>query len=288
MSILPSSSETASYWVHDLDPFAIQFPEGFSIFNIPMEGIRWYGIAYALGFICAAVLLRLYSRYQIFQLGKEDQTDLLTYLIVGTLAGGRLGYMLFYNFQEWVQHPLSVIHVWDGGMASHGGMLGIAVALWLFASSRKIAFWRLTDIVVTLGPLGLFFGRVANFINGELWGKVTVVPWAVIFQYSNGVFTDPRHPSQLYQAGLEGLLLTVYLQLRLWLSAAGKRVPGQLTGEFLMVYGIARVIGECFREPDAHVSLLLGMSRGAFFSVLMFVAGVGLFLYVKRSNTTAC
>lgn len=257
------------YYVHDWDPFAIKFPESFFI-----EGIRWYGIAYILGFVTAAWLLNCYYHKQRSPLDKDAQTSLLTYIILGTIVGGRLGYMLLYNFHEFITHPLSVFAVWNGGMASHGGMLGIGIALLIFSKHHPIKFWQLTDMVVTIGPPGIFFGRIANYINGELWGKVTTVPWAHIFVDSHGSFTAPRHPSQLYQAGLEGLILTVYIQLRFWLSSPSKRPYGRITGEFLITYALLRVIGELYREPDALVSPILGLSRGTFFSLLMLIAGI--------------
>jgi len=262
-----------AYKVHDWDPFAIRFSDSFLI-----EGIRWYGIAYVLGFITAALLLNLYYKRKRSPLGKEAQTNLITYIILGTVVGGRIGYMLLYDFASLLANPLSIFAVWNGGMASHGGMIGICVALILFSRSHSIPFWKLTDIVVTLGPPGIFFGRIANYINGELWGKVTTVPWAVIFHHSDGSLTAPRHPSQLYQAGLEGILLTVCVQLRFWLSSPDKRANGHITGEFLIAYAALRVIGEHFREPDAFVSLIFGLSRGTFYSLIMAVIG-GIILY---------
>lgn len=261
------------YLIHNWDPFAIRFPEGFFI-----EGIRWYGIAYVIGFIIAAFLLHIYYKKQRSPLDNDAQTSLLTYIILGTVLGGRFGYMLLYNFSDFVANPLAIFDFRNGGisgMSSHGGMLGICIALILFSHRHKIAFWKLTDIIVTIGPPGIFFGRIANYINGELWGKETTVPWAIIFRYSDGSLTAPRHPSQLYQAGLEGLLLTFYLQFRFWSSNPNKKhAYGQITGEFLIAYALLRVVGELYREPDAFVTLIFGLSRGTFYSTFMIIAGI--------------
>lgn len=278
------SPPSSKHWVHDWDPFLIQFPESF-----PVEGIRWYGFAYVLGFVTAAVLLNLYFKKGRSPLNKEAQTNLLTYIILGTIVGGRLGYMFLYNFNELISSPLSIFQVWKGGMASHGGFLGICIALILFARSQKMSFWKLSDIVVTLGPPGLIFGRIANFINGELWGKVSDVPWAVIFPIKNSQmeiidYTLPCHPSQLYQAGLEGLCLTIYIQVRFWFSSTTQKISGHLTGEFLIAYALLRILGEIFREPDEFVSLLFGLSRGTFYSIIMMGAGVAIICFLRMRN----
>lgn len=270
------------YWVHNLDPFLIAFPESF-----PLEGIRWYGLAYLAGFLVAAALLHLYYKKGRSPLGPDQQTTLLTALIVGTLLGGRIGYMLFYDFASFIQNPLRILQVWQGGMASHGGMIGILLAILWFARRQKLPFWRIADLAITLGPPGILFGRIANFINAELVGKPAEVAWAVIFPihdyYGNIIaYTQPSHPSQLYAALLEGLILTLYTQWRFWKSSILEKHPGQLSAEFLIAYGILRIIGELFRLPDA--SLILGLSRGTFYSLIMVTLGIVLACSSRKKN----
>lgn len=274
----------SDYWTHDWDPFLIQFPEGW-----PLEGIRWYGLAYLAGFAVAAYLLHLYYKRGRSPLNPDQQTTLLTAIIVGTIVGGRLGYTLLYNFSDFIQNPLTIFQVWKGGMASHGGMVGIVLAAIWFARRQKMRFWSVADIIVTLGPAGVLFGRIANFINAELWGKPATVAWAVIFPVKNGAgeitgYTVPRHPSQLYEAFLEGLLILIYTQWRYWRTNITTNHPGQLSCEFLIGYGIVRIIGEIFREPDEFVSLIAGLSRGTFYSALMVIIGIGLMIWLRREQ----
>jgi phosphatidylglycerol:prolipoprotein diacylglycerol transferase len=269
-----------AYWIHDLSPFLLRFPGD----PLGLEGIRYYGLSYLLGFLGAWWLLRCYNAHGRFMINAEGRSNLMTVLILGVLAGGRLGYLLLYNFTAFMANPLLFFRVDQGGMSSHGGMLGVFLALLWFARKRY-RLLELSDVIVSLAPLGLCFGRIANFINGELWGRVTTVSWAVIFPASpevynpvTGVFApEPRHPSQLYQALLEGAFLFAYLQWRFW----KKRPPvGQLGGEFLVGYGSLRIFAESFREPDA--SLLLGMSRGQFYSLFLILAGILVIRYVRR------
>ncbi|WOO41737.1 prolipoprotein diacylglyceryl transferase [Rubellicoccus peritrichatus] len=281
MSLADNASK---YWKHDLDPFLIQFPDGW-----PLEGIRWYGLAYLAGFAVAAYLLHLYHKRGRSSLNPDQQTTLLTAIIVGTIIGGRLGYTLLYNFGEFIHNPLSIFQVWKGGMASHGGMVGILLAVIWFARKQKIRFWSVADIIVTLGPAGVLFGRIANFINAELWGKPATVAWAVIFPIKDGAgqiigYTIPRHPSQLYEAFLEGLLLLAYTQWRYWKTNITKNHPGQLACEFLIGYGIVRILGEVFREPDEYVTLIAGLSRGSFYSAVMVIIGIGLMIWLRKEQ----
>jgi len=265
-------SSASSYWVHDLSPFLIRFPDN----PLGIDGIRYYGLAYLAGFIGAWALLRIYDKRGKFAIDADSRATLMTAVIIGVLAGGRLGYMLMYDFAAFMENPLLVFRVDQGGMASHGGFVGVILALYWFARRQKCPLLQLGDVMATLAPLGLMFGRIANFINGELWGKVSTVPWAVIFPDSPASYhpdlasylPDPRHPSQLYQAFLEGALLLAYLQWRFWRT----RTPvGQIGGEFLLGYGLVRILGEIFREPDA--SLILGISRGQFYSIFLILAG---------------
>lgn len=271
------------YWAPHFDPFLIQFPDGW-----PLEGIRWYGLAYIAGFFAAWLLLRLYHKYGRSPLNSEQQADLLTAVIIGTLLGGRIGYFVLGYGGDFWSNPLVIFKVWEGGMASHGGMIGILCGVLWFAWKNKFPFWQIADITVTLGPPGVFFGRIANFVNGELYGRPSDAPWAMHFldtrrvigtDYYEYFWTIPVHPSQLYQAAMEGLLLAIYLQLRMWLGKPGQRPFGQLTGEFLVGYGLLRIAGEVFREPDA--ALILGLSRGTFYSLFMVAAGVGIIIYSR-------
>jgi phosphatidylglycerol:prolipoprotein diacylglycerol transferase len=216
-------------------------------------------------------------------------TDLIVALVFGVLIGGRLGYFLLYDFDLLAHRPLVLLRVWEGGMASHGGFLGGVLAMGWFARANGLSFLHLGDVVATTAPVGLLLGRIANFINGELWGKVTHVPWAVIFPKSASegmpaALILPRHPSQLYEAALEGALLLVLLQWRFWKSDVVRTQPGRLSGEFLVAYAVVRAVGEIFREPDA--SLILGLSRGTFYSIFLVIAGAALIVRGSRRRQT--
>ncbi len=208
-------------------------------------------------------------------------------LVLGALIGGRLGFMLLYDFNNFIREPWSFFEVWRGGMASHGGFVGVFLAgLWI-TKRYKLSWWRLADLMAVMTPPGLMLGRIANFINGELWGKISYVSWAVIFPASAPVGTpisqiEPRHPSQLYEAALEGLLCTLYTQIRAWKSNVIRERPGQLGGEFLVLYALVRIISEQFREPDA--TLIFYLSRGTFYSVFLVIAGVVMIMHARRKH----
>ncbi len=263
-----------AFWIDNLSPFLGPHWGNF--------GIRYYGLSYLLGFLTAAGLFWLYSRAGRTRLSPAKITDLMVAVILGTLIGGRLGYFLLYRTSLLIDDPFAILRVWEGGMASHGGMIGVAVGLAWFARSERISILHLGDLIVSATPAGLFFGRIANFINGELWGKPSRVPWAVIFPGSDPAETHtelimPRHPSQLYEAGLEGLLLLAFMQWRFWRSDVVRAEPGRLSGEFFLAYAAARILGESFREPDA--GLILGLSRGVFYSIFLVFIGVALILH---------
>jgi phosphatidylglycerol:prolipoprotein diacylglycerol transferase len=260
-------------WTHTPHPFLIQFSEG--------VGIRYYGLAYLLGFAGTAWLLYRYHRAGRSAFGLNSISDLMTYIIAGVLVGGRVGYFLLYQPGTLFVDPLSLFRVWEGGMASHGGFLGVMLAIGIFARQRNASFLHVSDLVVSTSPLGLGLGRLANFLNGELWGKVTGSTWGVIFQQSGGG-NLPRHPSQLYEAVLEGFLLFGFLQWRFWRSTAVKAQPGRLSAEFLIAYAAARIICEAFREPDA--ALILGLSRGMFYSLFMAAGGLAIIATRDRSK----
>lgn len=287
---MEANAGSGGYWVHDLNPVIFQISDTLAV--------RWYGLAYVAAFIVAFGLLHLYWRKGRSPLGPPQQESLAMALILGVVIGGRLGYFLLYDLQALAGNPLVFFKVWEGGMASHGGFAGVAVAALWTARRQGIDALRLGDLIASVAAQGFFLGRMANFINGELWGKVTDLPWAVIFPQSapEGMpieLIPARHPSQLYQGMLEGLLLFGYMQLRFWTvrgrgkgeAAATKSArPGHLTGEFLVFYGLARCVGELFREPDA--SLIMGMSRGAFYSLFVLLAGMVLIAWTRRGNLT--
>ena len=271
------------YWVHDWSPFLIEFPSS----PLGLEGIRYYGLAYLLGFLGAWLLLKLYNAKGKFEIDADARATLMTAIITGVLAGGRIGYMLLYDLEAFLENPITLFRVDQGGMSSHGGFVGVLLSLLWFSKKHGCRLLQLGDVVVTLAPFGLMLGRIANFINGELWGRVSTVSWAVVFpasppNYNQTLQTygpEPRHPSQLYEALLEGALLFGYLQWRFWKT---RPVFGQVGGEFLFAYGIVRIVGEMFREPDA--SLIMGISRGQFYSIFLILGGISVIWYALKKK----
>ncbi|MEY2730047.1 MAG: prolipoprotein diacylglyceryl transferase Lgt [Pseudomonadota bacterium] len=236
--------------------------------------VHWYGLSYLLAFVLFMWSARLRLR-QGAMAGQgwttRDVEDLMFFGILGVILGGRLGYALFYKPELYLAQPLEILKVWQGGMSFHGGLLGVLAAMALFARLRRRSFLQVTDLIAPCVPLGLASGRLGNFINGELWGRVAdaSLPWAMVFPQS-GVML-PRHPSQLYQLLLEGVLLFVCL----WLYARHRRGVGQVSGLFLVGYGVLRFVAEFFREPDAFLGLLaLNMSMGQWLCVPMVAAGL--------------
>ena len=273
----------SNYWVHDLSPFLWKFPSDYE--QLGPGGIRWYGISYLLGFLSAYILLVIYYRHQKCPYDKEQIINLITFQVIGVLIGGRIGYLVLYQGDKFLEDPLALIRVWEGGMASHGGFLGVFIATLWYAKKSGQNVKPIGDLIVSVVPPGLFFGRIANFINGELWGKTTDLPWGVIFpkapDFALGV---ARHPSQLYAAIAEGLIPFFYVQLRFWRTSIIQKYPGQLAGEFLVLYSIARILNEIFREPDA--SLIAGISRGQFYSVFLLIAGILIILWSRNKNNS--
>lgn len=257
---------TGSHWVHNLDPVMVHLWGNF--------GIRYYGLAYVAGFIGGMLIHRQMVRRNRSPLSGDKEESAVFAVILGVLLGARIGYVVFYALPVFFEDPLFIFRLWEGGMSSHGGFIGVTLAGWWIARKNGMRLTEFGDIVAPLVPLGLFLGRLANFINGELWGIPSNVPWAIIFPNSApGMPVDmipPRHPSQLYEALLEGLVLFVYLQWRFWKTEAQQR-PGRICGEFLILYGLFRIFCEQFREPDA--ALILGMSRGVFYSLILPVIG---------------
>lgn len=245
-------------------------------FEIGPLAVRWYGLMYLTGFALAWVLGRRLIARGVTALTNRDLEDVMFYAILGVILGGRLGYVLFYKPAYYLSHPLEIFALWEGGMAFHGGLLGVIVAMVWFARSRGRRFFEVADFVAPLVPLGLATGRLGNFINGELWGRATTSSWGMVFPHAgDGI---PRHPSQLYQFALEGILLFVIL----WLFARKPRPLGQVSAVFLMGYGVLRFAVEFTREPDSFLGLLAGgLSMGQWLSVPMVIAGVILFRWAS-------
>jgi phosphatidylglycerol:prolipoprotein diacylglycerol transferase len=232
---------------------------------------------YLVGFVLFVVLGRLRARQNLLTgWHPRDVDDMLLYGVFGVILGGRLGYVLFYKPLYYLAHPLEIPFVWQGGMSFHGGFLGVLVALWFFAQSRHKRWLDVTDFVAPLVPLGLAAGRLGNFINGELWGRVTDLPWAMVFPPAGPA---PRHPSQLYQLGLEGLALFALL----WVYTRRRRPLGAASGLFLVGYGLARFVAEYAREPDSFLGYLaLGLTMGQWLSLPMIVAGAVMMRWAHR------
>jgi phosphatidylglycerol---prolipoprotein diacylglyceryl transferase len=265
-------------------PLAIPFPAFNPIaVSIGPFAIRWYALAYIGGILLGWVYARgILKSEQVWggpaPISLADFDDFVLWVTLGIILGGRIGYVLFYNLPFFIEHPLQIFELWTGGMSFHGGFLGCVVAVILFARNRGISIMSLGDIICAVQPIGQFLGRIANFINGELWGRPTDVPWAMVFP---GAGPDPRHPSQLYQAGLEGLLIFVVLALMIRFGALKR--PGLIVGAFACLYGCARIFGEFFREPDAQLGFLWGgLTMGMLLSVPMIAVGALIMLWAIR------
>jgi phosphatidylglycerol:prolipoprotein diacylglycerol transferase len=243
--------------------------------------IRWYALAYIGGLVLGWQYLRWLVRRPGWQLTPEALDDLLLYITLGVVLGGRFGYILFYRPDFYLTNPFEILKVWQGGMSFHGGLLGVLAACALFARRRGIPFLEVGDAIACATPLGLLLGRLANFINGELWGRPSDVPWAMVFPGGGPL---PRHPSQLYEAALEGVVLFVIMTC-IALRPRPPGAEGRLGGIFLIGYGAARSIAELFREPDAHLGFLLGgLTMGQLLSLPMVLIGI---LLVVRSYARA-
>jgi phosphatidylglycerol:prolipoprotein diacylglycerol transferase len=251
-------------------------------FQIGPLAVRWYGLMYLVAFVLAWTLGRWRIRHGKTALTERDLDDLLFYSVLGVVLGGRLGYVLFYKPGYYFAHPLEIFEVWHGGMSFHGGLLGVLLVMALFARKRGFRFLQVGDFVSTLVPLGLAAGRLGNFINGELWGRPTDVPWGMVFpQAGDGI---PRHPSQLYELGLEGLSLFVLV----WLFARKPRQVGQVSGVFMMGYGAFRFLVEYTREPDSFLGILAGgFSMGQWLSMPMVLIGAALFFWARKNPSQA-
>ena len=256
------------------DPVALQ---------IGPVAIRWYALAYIAGFILGWRYALWLTRRTTLPPDRMALDDFLTWAVVGTILGGRLGYVLFYNLDEYLAAPLSILEIWHGGMSFHGGFLGVSAAIILFARSRGFSPLLLGDVVAAAAPIGLFFGRIANFVNGELWGRVVTQPWVTWGFVFPNAGPEPRHPSQLYEALLEGLLL--FIVLTALIRAGALKRPGLILGAFTFGYGVARTIGEHFREPDPQLGFLWGSwTMGMLLSLPLMLAGVIIIVWALRQK----
>jgi phosphatidylglycerol:prolipoprotein diacylglycerol transferase len=268
--------------------FAIAFPvfDPVAVAVGPFE-IRWYALAYIAGILFGWLYARMLLQRERLWGGPAPITplqfdDFILWVTIGIILGGRTGYVLFYNLDFFIAHPAEIFVLWKGGMSFHGGFMGCVVAVFLFGWKRNVSIASLGDITCAVGPIGLLLGRIANFINGELWGRPadSSVPWAMVFPNAGPL---PRHPSQLYEAGLEGLALFVILALMI--RAGALKRPGLIIGAFLAFYGLARIICEFFREPDPQLGFLWGgMTMGMLLSVPMVIAGIVVMLVARRRS----
>ena len=247
--------------------------------------VRWYALAYIAGLVIGWRYCLWIASQKPRVARREDVDDFLVWATLGVILGGRTGYVLFYRPEFYFANPSEILKLWHGGMSFHGGALGVLAAIWLFTRQRKMNYLAFADIIAPAVPIGLFFGRIANFVNDELWGRVTDVPWAVVFPSDPAHL--PRHPSQLYEATLEGLVLFAILFFVMRRTDARQR-PGTLSGTFLIGYGAARIIGECFRQPDANLGFIFwGITMGQILSVPVVLCGVWLLWRARQQPKQA-
>ncbi|MGD8149337.1 prolipoprotein diacylglyceryl transferase [Ornithinimicrobium sp. Y1694] len=259
----------------------VPYPDLPSSFDVGPLTVYWYGVMYAVGFVLAWVLGTVLAKRAGSGWSADQVSDLILYSVVGVVVGGRLGYTLFYGLENAVADPVSVLRVYEGGMSFHGGLLGVLVALGLYARRAGRSFFAVSDFVAPLVPPGLFFGRIGNFINAELWGKETAVPWGMVFPGAGG---EPRHPTMLYEALFEGLLLFGVL----WWYTRRSPPVGAVSGLFLLLYGVVRVLVEFLRVPDAHLGYLAleWVTMGQVLSAPMVVVGGYLLWSAHRKPST--
>ena len=263
--------------VHNFDPVLI---------DLGVFQIRWYSIAYIIGIILSwiysiKIIKKITIKHNFTKIKQEDFDDLIIYLILGIILGGRLGYVIFYNFEYYSKNIFEILKLWEGGMSFHGGLLGVIISTVIFSKIRRINFFHFSDIICCAAPIGLFLGRIANFINGELFGKISTLPWAVVFPNSDNI---ARHPSQIYEAILEGIILFILINF----FALKKQLllrTGYVSGLFLIFYSIARIVGENFREPDQHLGYFFNyFSMGVMLSFATFLAGCFIILFIKNNE----
>ena len=261
-------------FTHNLDPVLLDF--GLIV-------IRWYSLAYIIGILIGwwlgkkIITKRFKSVNYKFDIKEFD--DLITYIIISLLVGGRVGYIIFYNLGYYVTNPLEIIKIWEGGMSFHGALIGIIVGTYIFSVKRKIPTFFLLDIIACVAPIGLFFGRIANFVNSELVGKVTSVTWSVVFP---AIDTMPRHPSQLYEAFLEGIFLFLLMNIIIFQK---NYKTGTCAYLFLIFYGIFRIFSEFFREPDSQLGYIINtLSMGSILSIFMVFIGLAILIFLRKKN----
>ncbi len=258
-------------YIHNLNPI---------IFEFGILSLRWYSLAYLVGIIFGwwygkKIILLINNRHN--KSYKSDLfDDFITYIIIAIVIGGRLGYVFFYNFDYFILNPLEIFFIWNGGMSFHGGLLGIIIATIIFSKKNNFDKLVLLDVISCVAPIGIFFGRLANFINGELYGKPSDLPWAIVFP---NIDNQGRHPSQIYEAFLEGILLFIILNFIIRKSLYRK---GECAALFLLLYSIFRIISELFREPDLQIGYILNyFSMGSLLSAFMFVSGIIMYLKLR-------
>jgi phosphatidylglycerol:prolipoprotein diacylglycerol transferase len=261
-------------YTHNLDPI---------LFSLGFIAIRWYSLAYIAGILIGwwlgkkIIIKRLHNTDQRFNLKEFD--DLVTYLIISIIVGGRVGYIIFYNFEYYLSHPIDMIKIWEGGMSFHGALIGIIIGTYLFSIKKKISSFFYLDIIACVSPIGIFFGRIANFINGELVGKITNISWSVIFPNIDKL---PRHPSQLYEAFLEGIVL--FFILNNFILKKNYKT-GTCSCLFLILYGSFRIFSEFFREPDLQIGYFFNLfSMGSILSFLMILLGIIIFTLIRKNE----
>ena len=278
MNVYPALADALQY-VNFNDFMGSDSEIAFSVFGLP---IRWYALAYLAGIFIGYWYLTKLIAQPGAPMARRHADDFVFYAMLGIIGGGRLGYVLFYNPMAYLADPASILRLWDGGMSLHGGVLGVIIAIWWLARREGLSFLRFCDYVACVIPFGLFFGRLANFVNGELWGRATDVPWAIIFPDSGTM--NPRHPSQLYEAGLEGLLMMIILSFLFWRTQA-RYMPGLLVGMSALIYGLSRFAVEFVREPDSQLAWLpatTGLTMGQWLTVPMILIGLWLVLTARR------
>jgi len=264
--------------VHNFDPVLIDFG---------ILQIRWYSLAYISGIIVGwlyaikIIKLTTENKYNFIQIKTEQFDNLIVYIILGIILGGRLGYILFYNFEYFIQNFIEIFKIWEGGMSFHGGLLGVIVAIFIYSKKNNINFFKCADIISSVAPIGIFFGRIANFINGELYGKYSNLPWSIIFPDGENI---SRHPSQIYEALLEGLILFLLLNY-LALKKEFLFKTGYISSFFLIFYSIFRLFSEIFREPDSHLGLYFNyFSMGSLLSLVTLLIGIFIIYSIKKNE----
>jgi len=264
--------------IHNFDPVLI---------DLGLIQIRWYSLAYILGifigWMYSVKIIKIKNKNKLNsnQVEKLHFDDLLFYFVIGIIVGGRLGYVIFYNFEYYINNFLEIFKVWKGGMSFHGGLLGIIISTFIYSRKTKTNFFKFTDIVSCAAPIGIFLGRIANFINGELYGKVSNVSWAVVFPYGGNL---ARHPSQIYEALLEGILLFLLIN---YFALKKKLIfkTGYISCLFLILYSLFRIISEVFREPDIHIGYMFNyFSLGILLSFLTLIVGLLMILLIKKNE----